>query len=61
MYNNRKLTYAVENLVVLKPEDVRPLETWKPEYLNESTITLMTCWPAGTKSERLEVRATLEN
>jgi LPXTG-site transpeptidase (sortase) family protein len=60
-YNNNKLKYIVESQIILKPENVRPLEAWKPKYLNESTITLMTCWPAGTKSERLEVRAVLEN
>lgn len=60
-YNDKRLKYVVDNQIVLKPENVRPLETWKPKYLNESTITLMTCWPAGTKAERLEVRATLEN
>ena len=60
-YNNKILKYAEDNQIVLKPENVRPLEVWKPKYLNDSTITLMTCWPAGTKAERLEVRATLEN
>lgn len=60
-YNNKRLTYIVNNQVVLKPEKVKPLEPWKPKYLNESTITLMTCWPAGTKAERLEVGAILEN
>ncbi len=60
-YNNTRLKYIVDNQIVLKPEEVRPLEPWKPKYLNESTITLMTCWPAGTKAERLEIRAILEN
>lgn len=60
-YNNSRLKYLVDSQIVLKPENVRPLETWRPKYLNESTITLMTCWPAGTKAERLEIRAVLEN
>jgi sortase A len=59
-YNNNRFVYVVDSQVVLKPENVKPLETWKPKYLNESTITLMTCWPAGTKIDRLEVRAILE-
>lgn len=60
-YNNMRLKYLVDSQVVLKPENVKPLETWKPRYLNDSTLTLMTCWPAGTKAERLEVRAVLDN
>lgn len=59
-YNNKNLKYSVDSKVVLKPDGVRPLVSWKPAYLNESTITLMTCWPAGTKVDRLEVRAVLE-
>ena len=58
-YNNKKLVYKVDSEVTLAPEDVKPLENWKPDYLNDSTISLMTCWPAGTKTKRLIVRATL--
>jgi len=60
-YNNKKLKYKVESEVILPPNEVNPLENWKPEYLNDSTISLMTCWPAGTKTKRLIVRATLIN
>ncbi|NMB70019.1 hypothetical protein GYA27_02350 [candidate division WWE3 bacterium] len=42
-------------------EKVQPLSEYKPRYLNESTITLMTCWPAGTRSKRMVVRAVVEN
>jgi LPXTG-site transpeptidase (sortase) family protein len=52
-YNNKSLTYAVESKELLPPTDVNPLGEFKPRYLNESTMVLMTCWPAGTKSKRL--------
>lgn len=58
-YNNKEIKYRVEDKQVLAPEDIKPLENWKPDYLNDSTITLMTCWPAGTKAKRLVVRASL--
>ena len=58
-YNNKELTYKIEQKKELKPEDVKPLEGFKPAYLNESTATLMTCSPAGTKIKRLLVNATL--
>lgn len=60
-YNNQKLTYKVVEEIVVEPNEVEPLEEWKPEYLNDSTITLMTCWPAGTKTKRLLIRGELEN
>ena len=56
-YNNVDYTYTVEFSEVKKPKDINPLADYKPEYLNEDTITLMTCWPAGTKSKRYMVRA----
>lgn len=58
-YNNKEMRYRVEDKVTLQPNDVQPLGEWKPSYLNDSTISLMTCWPAGTKTKRLIVRATL--
>lgn len=58
-YNGKELAYSVEEKITVSPNDVNPISGWKPEYLNESTITLMTCWPAGTKTNRLLVRATL--
>ncbi len=60
-YNNKELKYVVENKVTLSPNDVDPLKNWKPDYLNDSTISLMTCWPAGTKTKRLIIEATLVN
>jgi sortase A len=59
-YNNNKLTYKVEFKEVVDPTSVNPLAEFKPDYLNESTVTLMTCWPAGTRAKRLLVRASLE-
>ncbi|MFC1700319.1 sortase [Patescibacteria group bacterium] len=58
-YDEKELTFKVEGQEVLTPNLVDPLGEWKPKYLNESTIVLMTCWPAGTKTKRLVVKATL--
>jgi sortase (surface protein transpeptidase) len=43
--------------MVLTPEEVKPLETLTPAYLNEKTISLMTCTPPGTSLKRLIVSA----
>lgn len=58
-YNNQKFTYKVDDQRVMSVDEVKPLEEVKPAYLNESTMVLMTCWPAGTKAKRLLVNATL--
>lgn len=60
-YNNLKYTYLVESDEMEKPADVNPLAEFKPHYLNESTITLMTCYPPGSKVMRLLVRGVLVN
>ncbi|MFZ5424489.1 MAG: sortase [Patescibacteria group bacterium] len=60
-YNNKELNYVVEEKKDLLPKDVYPLAEWKPRYLNESTVVLMTCSPPGTKLRRLLVQATLTN
>lgn len=60
-YNGKVLTYKVEAKEILPTDKVNPLLEYKPKYLNESTITLMTCWPAGTKAKRLLVKAVLVN
>ncbi len=57
--NNKKLVYVVESKNILEPEKVDPLAKIKPDYLNESTITLMTCTPTGTREKRLLVNAVL--
>jgi LPXTG-site transpeptidase (sortase) family protein len=56
-YENRDYVYKVESKVVVDPELVNPRAELKPAYLNERSIVLMTCWPAGTKSKRLLVNA----
>lgn len=58
-FNNKDYEYRVDEKIVLTPAEVNPLGEWKPSYLNDSTAVLMTCWPAGTKNKRLEIRATL--
>jgi len=58
-YNGRELKYKVETSVIAKPEDVDPLAETKPKFLNESTATLMTCVPPGTKMKRLMVNGIL--
>jgi LPXTG-site transpeptidase (sortase) family protein len=60
-YNNNDYVYKIESQVIAKPNEVSPLATFKPSYLNEATITLMTCWPSGTKAKRLMVRGVLTN
>lgn len=58
-YNNKELTYRVETKEERLPDEVNPLAEIKPKYLNESTMVLMTCSPAGTKLKRLLVNAVL--
>jgi LPXTG-site transpeptidase (sortase) family protein len=60
-YNGRKLKYEVEGKRELKPIDVHPLAEIKPSYLNESTMVLMTCSPAGTKLRRLLIDTVMVN
>lgn len=58
-YNNKTYTYKVEEVVILDTEDVQPLAPIKPTYLNDSTMVLMTCWPPGLKTKRLQVNSVL--
>ncbi len=58
-YNNQTFEYKVENIEIVAPEKVDPLAEFKPKYLNEPTLTLMTCSPAGTKLRRLLVKAVI--
>ena len=60
-YNGKEYKYLVEGKEILATDKVQPLAEYKPKYLNESTITLMTCWPAGTRSKRMIVRAVVES
>ena len=58
-YNNKEYKYIVESKISVSPERVNPLGYYKPAYLNESTVTLMTCDPPGTKLKRLLVNAVM--
>lgn len=58
-YKTEKLTYVVETKELLHPDAVKPLAEVKPDFLNESTVTLMTCAPPGTKLKRLLVYGVL--
>lgn len=60
-YNNKTYEYKVERMLTKSPEEVDPLAEFKPRYLNESTITLMTCVPPGTRLKRLLVQAVMVN
>jgi LPXTG-site transpeptidase (sortase) family protein len=56
-YNGQVFKYQVFQKEVLDPKDVKPLETVTPAYLNEKTVSLMTCTPPGTSLKRLIVSA----
>lgn len=58
-YNNKELKYKVESKETLHPDKVNPIGDLKPKFTNESTVTLMTCYPAGTRAKRLLVNAVL--
>ncbi len=60
-YKGEQFEYVVESKEVLYPSEVQPLSEFKPAYLNESTVTLMTCWPAGTKTKRLLIKAVMSD
>ncbi len=60
-YNGTVLTYNVESKRVVPTKEVKPLQEIKPKFLNESTLTLMTCTPPGTRLKRLLVTAVLQD
>lgn len=59
-YNNLDYVYLVEGRKILKPSEVDPLAEIKPRYLNEQTVTLMTCYPFGSKTLRYLVWGVLQ-
>ncbi len=59
-YNNKRLSYQISAKKIVYPEEVNPLANVAPEFLNDSTVTLMTCVPPGTKLKRLLVIGTLQ-
>jgi LPXTG-site transpeptidase (sortase) family protein len=54
-YKDKKFDYIVESRAIVAPTLVNPLAEYKPKYLGESTVTLMTCVPPGTREKRLLV------
>jgi len=58
-FGEKILRYVVEKAVVLRPEDVRPLEPTSPFFLRDSYLTLMTCVPMGLGTDRLLVQTRL--
>jgi LPXTG-site transpeptidase (sortase) family protein len=60
-FADKNYLYRVEGFEELKVSEVNPLQNKKPNDPKESTLVLMTCWPAGTKAKRFEVTATLQD
>lgn len=56
-FEGKYYKYKVFGKKVLTPEEVNPLATITPAYLNEKTLSLMTCTPPGTTLKRLIVEA----
>jgi len=56
-FDGKIYKYQVFEKKVLAPEEVNPLATITPAYLNEKTLSLMTCTPPGTTLKRLIVGA----
>ena len=55
---DRKLTYGVDNILIVEPNDISNLEIIE----NEDLVTLITCTPYGLNTHRLLVRGTrIEN
>jgi len=58
-FGEKSFLYMVEKAIVLRPEDVHPLEPVAPPSLQQSYLTLMTCVPPGVRTNRLLVQAKL--
>lgn len=56
-YEGKTLKYKVFTKSILKPQEVKPLDPVTPAFLNEKTVSLMTCTPPGTTLKRLIVSA----
>lgn len=54
-FQGQKYTYKVTGTKIVSPSDVNYLNNQGPQ----KTLTLMTCWPAGTSLKRLIVQAVL--
>jgi LPXTG-site transpeptidase (sortase) family protein len=55
-YNQKKFTYRVTDRAVVKPGDVKTLES---RDHTKKELSLMTCWPIGTTLERIIIFAEL--
>lgn len=55
-YLNQRYIYIVDEVKIVNEEEVSYLQSSS----DKKTITLMTCWPAGTTARRLLVRGTLQ-
>lgn len=51
-YNQMKYTYRVQEKTIVKPGDVKALQSRDPE---KKELSLMTCWPIGTDLKRMIV------
>lgn len=51
-YNQKKYTYRITDKSIVKPGDVKALESRDP---TKKEISLMTCWPVGTALQRILV------
>lgn len=49
-YEQKKYTYRMTDRAVVKPGDMKALESRDP---NKKELALMTCWPIGTTLERI--------
>lgn len=58
-YNNKKYRYEVMEKIILRPEEIDPLNLVSKEYKEDATLSLMTCTPPGTSLKRLIVNAKL--
>lgn len=58
-FNNKRYLYKVYEKVVLKPNEVEPLNLVSKEFKEDPTLSMMTCTPPGTTLKRLIVNAKL--
>ena len=57
--NEKVLNYIVDRSVIFSPESIDPSEMNYLETTSGSSIVLITCWPTGTNSKRIAVKANL--
>jgi len=57
--DNQILTYAVTRSIIFSPTVENDFELRELETTTGTSLVLMTCWPTGTNSKRIAVRADL--